>query len=81
MFSKVFSFAGVALALAAQVHAHAAIAPVLGVAGTPKRNQVQRPTAAKPCGNTNIAQTLDTSTAVTAAADGSFSVTVTNFNG
>jgi len=59
---------------------HTAIAPALGVKGNPVRNDAQRPSTAKPCGNINIAQTLDTSTAVPAAADGSFTVTVTNFN-
>lgn len=81
MFSKVFALAALALAFTAQVQAHAAIAPVLSVAGAPKRNNVQRPSTAKPCGNTNIAQTIDTSTPVVAAADGTFTVTVTNFNG
>lgn len=81
MFSKVFALAALALTFTAQVQAHAAIAPVLSVAGAPKRNNVQRPSTAKPCGNTNIAQTIDTSTPVVAAADGTFTVTVTNFNG
>jgi len=80
MFSKVFSLAAFGLALSAQVHAHAAISPVLGVAGAPKRSDVQRPTAAKPCGKTAIASNIDTSTPVVANADGSFTVTVTNFN-
>ncbi|GLB42276.1 hypothetical protein LshimejAT787_1102910 [Lyophyllum shimeji] len=81
MFSKVFALAAVVLTYSAQAHAHAAIAPVLGVAGTPKRSDVQRPSTANPCGKTNVAATIDTSTPVTAAADGSFTVTVTNFNG
>lgn len=81
MFSKVFAAAVLALTFTAQVHAHAAIAPVLGVAGTPKRSDVKRPSGAKACGNTNIAANLDTSTPVVAAADGSFTTTITNFNG
>jgi hypothetical protein len=81
MFSKVFAAAVLALTFTAQVHAHAAIAPVLGVAGTPKRSDVQRPRANAACGKTNVAATLDTSTPVVAAADGTFTVTATNFNG
>lgn len=63
-----------------QVNAHAAIVPELGVSGTPVRGDVQRPSKAKPCGNTNVASTLDSSTPVTAGANGQFTVTVTNFN-
>ncbi|KAF5379140.1 hypothetical protein D9615_005960 [Tricholomella constricta] len=81
MYSKVFAIAAVLLTLSVQGHAHATIAPVLGVAGTPKRSDVQRPRKATPCGRTNIAANIDTSTPVVAAADGSFSVTATNFNG
>ncbi len=82
MFSKSFLATAVFLVagLTSQVHAHVALAPALGVAGTPQRSDVQRPSKAKPCGTINIASTLDTSTAVTAAADGSFTVTATNFN-
>jgi len=81
MFSKVFTSTALLLALSLQVHGHAAIAPVLGVAGAPARSDVQRPSAAAPCGKTNVAATIDTSTPVVAAADGTFSATVTNFNG
>jgi len=81
MFSKVFTLAAIALTFTSQVQAHAAIAPALGLAAAPKRSDVQRPSTAKACGNANIAQTINTSTPVVAAADGSFTVTVTNFNG
>jgi len=81
MFSKFFAIAAVFLTFSAQVHAHAAIAPVLGVTGAPKRADVQRPSTASACGKTNVAATIDKSTPVVAAADGSFTVTATNFNG
>jgi len=80
MFCKLFVIAAVVLTLSAQAHAHAAIAPALAVTGTPKRADVQRPSTATPCGNTNIAANIDKSTPVIAAADGTFAVTVTNFN-
>ncbi|RDX57566.1 hypothetical protein OH76DRAFT_1310533, partial [Lentinus brumalis] len=72
--------AALGLSLSLQAHAHAAISPALGVQGTPARNDVQRPSTAKPCGNINIAQTIDSSTAVKAATNGSFAATITNFN-
>lgn len=81
MFSKIFASATLVLALSMQVQGHAAVAPVLGVAGAPARKDVQRPSAAAACGKTNVAATIDTSTPVVAAADGTFSATVTNFNG
>ncbi|TFK38031.1 hypothetical protein BDQ12DRAFT_652301 [Crucibulum laeve] len=82
MISKIWMSATFVLALSAQVYGHAAIAPALGVAGTPVRNDVERPSTANPCGSgVNIASTIDSSTAVAAAADGSFTTTVTNFNG
>ncbi|TFK93364.1 hypothetical protein K466DRAFT_594484 [Polyporus arcularius HHB13444] len=68
------------LSVSLQAHAHAAISPVLGVNGTPKRSDVQRPSDAKPCGNANIAQTLDSSKAVQLKADNTFSTTIQNFN-
>ncbi|KII87861.1 hypothetical protein PLICRDRAFT_141880 [Plicaturopsis crispa FD-325 SS-3] len=80
MFSKTFFAAIGVLALGLQAHAHAAIAPQLGVKGVPVRNDVQRPTANAACGTTNVAQTLDSSTPVTANAQGAFSVNITNFN-
>jgi len=80
MFSKLFTSAALVLALSLQVNAHAAIAPALGVAGAPVRNDVQRPSAAAGCGKVNAASTIDTSTPVVADATGKFTVTVTNFN-
>ncbi|KIM47124.1 hypothetical protein M413DRAFT_440651 [Hebeloma cylindrosporum] len=82
MFSKIWTSAALVLALALQVTAHAAISPALGVAGTPVRNNVKRPNAKSPCGaGVNIANTIDTSTAVAANAAGSFKATAINFNG
>ncbi|KAF8823181.1 hypothetical protein HHX47_DHR10000347 [Lentinula edodes] len=80
MFSKVFASLSVLLAISVQVNAHAAIAPALGVDGTPVRADVQRPSTASPCGTVNVASTLDTSTPVQAAADGTFTATATDFN-
>jgi len=80
MFSKAVTVAVIALSFSIQAYGHAAIAPVLGVAGTPKRSDVQRPSANAACGKTNVASTIDTSTPVVAAADGTFTVTATNFN-
>ncbi|KAI9063835.1 hypothetical protein FKP32DRAFT_1666283 [Trametes sanguinea] len=81
-FSKSFiAAATLCLSLTLQAHAHAAIAPALGVKGTPVRNDVQRPSKNSECGNVNIAQNIDTSTAVQAAANGTFAATITNFNG
>lgn len=65
---------------AVQVTAHAAIAPALGVAGTPARSNVQRPSANKPCGSQALSA-IDTSKAVVADASGNFQVSITNFNG
>ncbi len=80
MFSKYLAVAVVFLAASLEVHAHAAVAPVLGVAGTPKRSDVQRPSTAAPCGaGVNIAQALGKSTAVTANGN-SFTVQAINFN-
>ena len=79
-FSKSFiATAALCLSLSLQAHAHAAIAPALDVQGTPARSDVQRPSTAKPCGNAALSG-IDTSTAVTAAANGSFTATITNFN-
>ncbi|KAJ7174077.1 hypothetical protein C8R43DRAFT_873456 [Mycena crocata] len=55
--------------------------PALGVKGAPKRSDVQRPSNAKPCGNINPATTLDASTAIPVAADGTVTMSVVNFNG
>lgn len=68
------------MSLALHADAHAAIAPAMGVAGTPVRKDVQRPLTAKPCGRVNIAQTFDSSTAVPADSSGVFAATITNFN-
>lgn len=64
---------------AVQVTAHAAIAPALGVSGTPSRSDVQRPSVNKPCGNQALSA-IDTSKAVIADASGNFQVSITNFN-
>jgi len=81
MFFKILLTSIFALVLSAQVSAHAIISPALGVKAAPVRNDVQRPSSASPCGNVNIAQTLDASTPVTASKNGSFAANVTNFNG
>ncbi|KAH9984012.1 hypothetical protein BJV77DRAFT_1039740 [Russula vinacea] len=46
--------------------------PALGVSGTPSAQDVQNPTDAKPCGDINIAQNLETSTPIQADQDGKF---------
>ncbi|KAI0002115.1 hypothetical protein BJV74DRAFT_722801, partial [Russula compacta] len=80
MFSKSFIAPIFLLALTSSVNAHAAVTPALGVQGTPQRSDVQRPSADKPCGNVNIAQNLDSSTAVPASANGTFSPSILDFN-
>jgi hypothetical protein len=80
MFSKSFIAPLFLLGLASSVHAHAGVTPALGVQGTLTRNDVQRPSQNKPCGNADIAKTLDSSTAVPADAKGTFSANVLNFN-
>ena len=70
----------VGASLALQASAHAIVMPALGVSGTPVRNDVERPSAAKPCGKVDIASTLGATQAITANADGSFTATITNFN-
>ncbi|KAG5652790.1 hypothetical protein H0H81_003620 [Sphagnurus paluster] len=79
MFSKAFAVAALALTFTAQAYAHATVSPVLGVNGAPKRSDAQRIRGA-PCGNTNVAANIDKAASVNAAADGSFTVTATNFN-
>ena len=81
MFSKFFFAFAFLLSLTLQASAHALIAPALGVTGKGARSDVQRPSTAKPCGKANIAQTLATSQAAQANAQGIVAVTVTNFNG
>jgi len=72
--------ASVFLALVAQTSAHAIPSPALGVKGAPARSDVQRPSTAQPCGTIDPATTLDTSTAIPVAADGSVTMNVVNFN-
>ncbi|THV07948.1 hypothetical protein K435DRAFT_772282 [Dendrothele bispora CBS 962.96] len=81
MFAKILSAGTLFLALTTQVNAHALIAPALGVNGNGARSDVQRPSGNNACGNVNVAQTIGSSTPVQAAADGTFTTTVTNFNG
>lgn len=76
-----FAFILVLLALSFQVQGHALITPALGVKGKGVINDVQRPSDNKPCGNVDIGKNLDSSTTANAAADGSFTFTVTSFNG
>ncbi|KDN46356.1 hypothetical protein RSAG8_04300, partial [Rhizoctonia solani AG-8 WAC10335] len=67
-------------ALSTSVLGHAGVAPALGVKGTTiARNNVQRPSTAKPCGNAALSA-IDTSTAIPLSGN-SFTVTATNFNG
>jgi hypothetical protein len=80
MFSKSFIAPLFLLALTSSVNAHAGVTPALGVKGTLTRNDVQRPSTANPCGKVNIDQTLDSSTAIPANANGSFSAAAINFN-
>lgn len=80
MIFKLLSASTLVFGLVLQTQAHAAISPALGVAGTPTRNDVQRPSTAQPCGNVNIAQTIGSTTPIVANADGSFTATITNFN-
>jgi hypothetical protein len=79
MLSKSFIAPIFLLALTSSVNAHAAVAPALGVEGTPTLNDVQKPSTDAPCGNINIADSLDTSTPVAVSSDGEFVVTITNF--
>lgn len=84
MFSRAsfLILATVILGLFSQAHAHAAVSPMLGVNGTPVRNNVKRPSTANPCGaGINVANSINSAQAVTAAADGSFTVTAIAFNG
>ncbi|KAI0819577.1 hypothetical protein BC628DRAFT_1332449 [Trametes gibbosa] len=68
------------LGLSLQVSAHAAIAPALGIQGNPVRDDAQRPQKGKECGNVDIAKNFDSSKAITAATNGTFAATITNFN-
>jgi hypothetical protein len=80
MFSKSLIALIFFLASTSSINAHAVVAPALGVKGNPARSDVQRPSQAKPCGNINIAQNLDTSTAVKANAKGIFAANITGFD-
>lgn len=81
MVSKSFIAYTLLLSFTTLVDAHAAVNQPLGVQGQATRNDVQNPTAQKPCGNVNIAQTFDTSKTVPVNANGSVSTTITDFNG
>jgi hypothetical protein len=78
------SLAVLAISLVSYVpraYAHAAISPMLGVSGTPARSDVQRPLEnIAPCGKVSATENLDTSTPVQMAADGTVTMTITNFN-
>ncbi|KAJ6617032.1 hypothetical protein B0H10DRAFT_1716125, partial [Mycena sp. CBHHK59/15] len=80
MFFSILTSASLVLALVLQAHAHAMPSPALGVKGLPARSDVQRPSTNAPCGNVNIAQNLDSSTAVPAEADGTVMLNITNYN-
>ncbi|KAI1784549.1 hypothetical protein LXA43DRAFT_1066673 [Ganoderma leucocontextum] len=79
-FKSFIAAAIVFLSVSLEASAHAAISPVLGVSGTPVRSDVQRPTNARPCGRTNVADTFETSDTITMDADNTFNATITNFN-
>ncbi|KAG8708276.1 hypothetical protein FRC09_001338 [Ceratobasidium sp. 395] len=68
----------VVAALAAHVLGHAMVSPALGVAGTPKRSDTQRPSTAKPCGNIALSK-IDSSKAITMTGN-TFTADATNFN-
>jgi len=80
MLSKSFTAPIFLLVLTSSVNAQAVVAPALGVKGTPVLGDVQRPSADHPCGNVNIAQTLDTSTPVAADANGTFLASIDSFD-
>ncbi|KAF5357309.1 hypothetical protein D9758_005897 [Tetrapyrgos nigripes] len=83
MFSKTLStFALSVLAISVHVNGHTLMTPALGVQGAGARSDVQVLALAgnDKCGKMNVAQNIDTSTPVAAAADGTFTVTATNFN-
>ncbi|KAH9006072.1 hypothetical protein EDB86DRAFT_2871517 [Lactarius hatsudake] len=80
MVSKSFIAYAFLLCFTTSVNAHALISPALGVKGNGVRNDAQRPSTSKPCGNVDITQSIDTSTTVALAADGTFSPSITDFN-
>ena len=81
MFVKIWASSLLVSALCLQVTAHAAVSPALGVQGTPKRSDVQRPSKQQPCGKIDIANTFESSQAIPVDANGNFEVTAQNFNG
>lgn len=82
MFAKVWASSLLVLALCLQVTAHAGVSPPLGVPGAATRADVQRPTAANPCGaGVNIVSGFGSSTAATADASGSVQLNATCYNG
>lgn len=82
MFSKIWTSCVLVSVLCLEVTAHAIVSPALGVQGTPKRADVQRPNNASPCGLNvkDIASAIDSATVVSADATGSVHLTALNFN-
>jgi len=80
MFSRTFFVSVVILAMGLQASGHAIVTPALGVKGNGTRNDVQRPSTAKPCGKASLSA-VGTSTPAIAAADGTVQMTITDFNG
>ncbi|CAE6366564.1 unnamed protein product [Rhizoctonia solani] len=68
----------VVAALAAQVLCHSVVQPVMGINGKAVRSDTQRPSNAKPCGNTALSK-IDSSQVVTMTGT-SFTATSINFN-
>ncbi|CAE6517038.1 unnamed protein product [Rhizoctonia solani] len=68
----------VVAALAAQILAHSVVQPVMGVSGKAVRSDTQRPSTAKPCGNTAFSK-LASSQSI-AMSGTTFTATATNFN-
>ncbi|KAJ6615810.1 hypothetical protein B0H10DRAFT_1707961, partial [Mycena sp. CBHHK59/15] len=68
------------LALAAQTSGQAIPIPALGVSGTPALSDVQSPSTAEPCGTIDPTTAIDSSTPIAAAADGTVTMTVQNFD-
>ncbi len=83
MFAKAWTSIVLLLAVSLEVHGHAAVAPVLGKgSAAPVRKDAKRPTKIAPCGlGVKVAGAIDQSTPIQAAADGTFTATITNFNG
>lgn len=82
MFFSKSTIATIALLLSVtlQVEAHASIAPMLGLGRKPVRNDSQRPTDNKPCGNFDIANSFDSTETIAVKSDHTFSALITNFN-